>query len=606
MDQKFLIEIRKLFEKLVCCKVNFLLSTEGSVPMLTGEDALEIRSVNSQSFSNALYSTQELQPIRRQKSIDTVRKVLPVLIDASTDHKASSIYNKTLEMSPSLTDRILAAEPTSPNFSKSVNDHLFRAVESNDEEMVRLLSDKQQSAFKIDLNCQKNDGSMPLHIASRLGFDRICSLLAKHGADVDALDGTGKTALHLATRNGHYKTVQALVRAGARLHVQDELGNTSLHYAVAGQDARIIKYFMDRFPDVGISNCDGITAQDLISLHGVSIRKESFSVAESLPSDEKDEKLCQNDFEAIQVLGRGSFAEVYLVKMISSGMLFAMKVLRKEKMLKQNVVRYAITERNVLTRVTHPFIAKLNYAFQSEDKLYLVLDYYSGGPLTYYISKEKHFTEDISRFYLSELVLALEELHKNQVIYRDLKPDNVLIDANGHAVLTDFGLAKQHVGDDDLASSFCGSLAYLAPEMVKRTGHGRTVDWYLLGVLFYEMLVGFPPFYSVNREQMFKNIENAKVRVPARVSAIARDLIKNLMKKNPDKRLGALKDAEEVKAHPFFADVNWDDVIRKNKDGPLVPKNRIDPGFVPKFHMKEKAPEESDLRYLSNWTFIKN
>jgi serine/threonine protein kinase len=275
-------------------------------------------------------------------------------------------------------------------------------------------------------------------------------------------------------------------------------------------------------------------------------------------------------------------------------------------MLKQNVVRYAITERNVLTRVTHPFIAKLNYAFQSEDKLYLVLDYYSGGPLTYYISKEKHFTEDISRFYLSELVLALEELHKNQVIYRDLKPDNVLIDANGHAVLTDFGLAKQHVGDDDLASSFCGSLAYLAPEMVKRTGHGRTVDWYLLGVLFYEMLVGFPPFYSVNREQMFKNIENAKVRVPARVSAIARDLIKNLMKKNPDKRLGALKDAEEVKAHPFFADVNWDDVIRKNKDGPLVPKNRIDPGFVPKFHMKEKAPEESDLRYLSNWTFIKN
>lgn len=610
MDKKLVGEIKKIFEKVACCRVNFLLTTENSIPVLTGEDALEIRSMNSQSFSNALYSTQEIQPPRRQKSIDA-RSTLPVLVDVSPYKKADPINDKTFEMSPSLTDRILSAEPTSLNFERSINEHLFRAIEKNDEETVQVLCDKQQSTFKVDVNW-KNDnsgGEQPLHAASRLGLYRICAILVRYGADVNAVDNGGKSPLHLATNNGHYRAVQVLVRAGSTLHIQDNLGNTALHYAIAGQDLKIIKYFMNRFPDLSIKNESGMTASDLLNLYGLkSSQINNFSLVESLASEENQDihSFSQQDFEAIQVLGRGSFAEVYLVKMITTGKLFAMKVLRKEKMLQQNVVRYAITERNILTKIVHPFIAKLNYAFQSEDKLYLVLEYYEGGSLTYYINKEKHFTEDIARFYLAEIILAIEELHHNHVIYRDLKPDNILIDSNGHAILTDFGLAKQDVGDEDLSSSFCGSLAYLAPEMVKRIGHGKPVDWYLLGVLLYEMLVGFPPFYSVNREQMFKNIENAKVRVPTRVSAIAKNLIKNLLKKDADKRLGSVRDAEEVKSHPFFAEVDWNEVMKKERNGPLLPKNRINPGFVPKFHMKEKPPEESDLRYLSNWTFINN
>ena len=210
---------------------------------------------------------------------------------------------------------------------------------------------------------------------------------------------------------------------------------------------------------------------------GIENNIESLSLTKSSEIHVPDTpRLSYTDFEAIQILGRGSFGEVYLVKKIESGKLYAMKVLRKEKVLGQNLIKYAMVERNILSCINHPFIVKLHYAFQSEDKLYLVLEYCSGGSLTYYISKEKHFTEDMAKVYLCEIILALEELHKRGIIYRDLKPDNIVIDGEGHALLTDFGLSKQGDSDCSAAMSFCGSLAYLAPEMVKRMGHGKVVD----------------------------------------------------------------------------------------------------------------------------------
>ena len=158
-----------------------------------------------------------------------------------------------------------------------------------------------------------------------------------------------------------------------------------------------------------------------------------------------------------------------------------------------------MTERNVLSFTNHPFIVGLNYAFQTIDRLFLILDYCPGGNLSEHIQREKGFKEEKAKFYLCQIILAIENLHKRDIIFRDLKPDNVVLDENGNALLTDFGLSKEGILDNRAATSFCGSLAYLAPEMVKREGHGKSVDWYLLGVIFYEMLSAMPPYFAENK-----------------------------------------------------------------------------------------------------------
>ena len=211
------------------------------------------------------------------------------------------------------------------------------------------------------------------------------------------------------------------------------------------------------------------------------------------------EQIGPQSFIAHKLLGKGSFGEVYLVEKINTKKLYAMKVVSKTTIMSQNLIKYVISERKVLSNADHPFIVKLHYAFQTSAKLFLVLDYCPGGDLAIQLRKEKKFTEERAKIYIMEILLALEYLHNKGIIFRDLKPDNVVIDKNGHALLTDFGLSKEGVYDNFGAKSFCGSFAYLAPEMIKKTGHGKPVDWYLLGVLLYEMLVGIPPYYSPDK-----------------------------------------------------------------------------------------------------------
>lgn len=234
------------------------------------------------------------------------------------------------------------------------------------------------------------------------------------------------------------------------------------------------------------------------------------------------------DFEILMELGKGSFGEVFLVRKNDNQSLYAMKVLRKDKIMGQNLIKYALTERNVMSYLKHPFIVSLNYAFQTPEKLFLILDYCPGGDLGSHLSREKRFSEDKARIYICEIILALEELHRQGIIFRDLKPDNIVIDEQGHAMLTDFGLSKEGVHDNYITKSFCGSLAYLAPEMIKRQGHGKSVDWYLLGVVLYEMLVGIPPYFSVNRDELMSNIQKGKLRIPSSLSSDAKSLIKQV------------------------------------------------------------------------------
>jgi RAC serine/threonine-protein kinase len=202
--------------------------------------------------------------------------------------------------------------------------------------------------------------------------------------------------------------------------------------------------------------------------------------------------------------------KVFLVREKNTGEMFALKALRKDHIIKRNQVEHTKTERNVLGNVRHPFIVGLNMAFQSKDKLYFVLDYCAGGELFFHLNKLGKFPESRARFYAAEIILAISYVHKLGIIYRDLKPENVLLDAKGHVRLTDFGLSKEGINSSSSgANSFCGTPEYLAPEILDRQGHGHAVDWWSLGALLYEMLTGLPPFYCQDKEKCSKRSERA-------------------------------------------------------------------------------------------------
>ena len=310
-------------------------------------------------------------------------------------------------------------------------------------------------------------------------------------------------------------------------------------------------------------------------------------------------------FDPISILGKGSFGVVYLVRHKNSGKLFALKVILKELILTQNIVRYIYTEKNVQSKFKHPFMVKLYCAFQSKTRLFMVMDYCPGGDLGKLLQNEIRFTEDRARIYLCEILLALEDLHKREIIYRDLKPDNVVLDEEGHALLTDFGLSKQRMKDNEYTMSFCGSVAYLAPEMLKKSGHGRSVDWYLLGVLLYEMLVGIPPYFHKDKTKLFYNIQKGPLEIPSDMSPDALDLIVSLLDRDPVNRLGAgPSDAEEIKGHQFFKSVDWNKVLKRKLNPPkpcIVPIKETGITFD-----KIMDKESDDDNSMTKWTFISN
>jgi serine/threonine protein kinase len=253
--------------------------------------------------------------------------------------------------------------------------------------------------------------------------------------------------------------------------------------------------------------------------------------------------------------------------------LYALKVLKKDYIIRKNQVEHTKTERSVLGYIHHPFIVGLNMAFQTENKLFLVLDYCSGGELFFHLGKVGRFPEARAKFYTAQIILALEYIHQKDIIYRDLKPENVLLDAFGNVKLTDFGLSKEGVSDHSTgATSFCGTPEYIAPEVLLRKGHGRAVDWWSLGALLYEMISGLPPFYSRNREAMFEKIMNALLTFPPFMSKSANDILSKLLVRDPQLRLGSGElDATELKEHEFFADVDFEGLASGAISPPWTP-----------------------------------
>ncbi|EXB25607.1 putative serine/threonine-protein kinase [Morus notabilis] len=315
-----------------------------------------------------------------------------------------------------------------------------------------------------------------------------------------------------------------------------------------------------------------------------------------------------DDFEIIKPISRGAFGRVFLAKKRTTGDLFAIKVLKKADMIRKNAVESILAERDILISVRNPFVVRFFYSFTCRENLYLVMEYLNGGDLYSLLRNLGCLGEDVARVYIAEVVLALEYLHSRHVVHRDLKPDNLLIAHDGHIKLTDFGLSKVGLinSTDDLSGpavsgtslmgedepelsvsehqrerrkkrSAVGTPDYLAPEILLGTGHGATADWWSVGVILFELLVGIPPFNAEHPQTIFDNILNRNIpwpQVPEEMSPEAHDLIDRLLTEDPNQRLGA-GGASEVKRHVFFKDINWDTLARQKaafvpmSDGPL-------------------------------------
>lgn len=293
----------------------------------------------------------------------------------------------------------------------------------------------------------------------------------------------------------------------------------------------------------------------------------------------------KDDFELLTVIGKGSFGKVMQVKKKDDGKIYAMKVLRKDTIVARKQVAHTKAEKNILMKIQHPFIVNLNYAFQTKDKLYMILDYINGGELFFHLKKEGRFAESRVKFYAAEIVCALSHLHSLDIVYRDLKPENILLDSEGHICITDFGLSKKLEADGG-THTFCGTPEYLAPEVLKGHGHGIAVDWWSLGTLLFEMMTGLPPFYAQNVNVMYQKILSGELRFPQYITEEAKSLLEGLLTRDPALRLGT-KGGDEVKGHPWFQDIEWQKLIRKEIDPPFRPKVRsnddisqIDPQFT--------------------------
>lgn len=291
-------------------------------------------------------------------------------------------------------------------------------------------------------------------------------------------------------------------------------------------------------------------------------------------------KVCLADFDLIQVLGEGAFGRVLQVKKKDTGEQFAMKMMNKKLMQESSSSTQLPVERSILETINHPFIVSLHYAFQTDENLYIVMDLLAGGELFFHLEQCGTFDEIRARFYTAEIGLAIGYLHSKNIIYRDLKPENVVLDAAGHACLTDFGLAKANIGSGSTANTFCGTAEYQAPEFLLGDPHGRAVDWWSLGIMLYEMLFGIPPFYDENTTVMSELILEGELTFDKNgmhVSAEAQDLITRLLDRNKDNRMQTI---EEFKMHPFFTGIDFDKLYRREIQPPFTP----DPETVNNFN----------------------
>jgi len=282
-----------------------------------------------------------------------------------------------------------------------------------------------------------------------------------------------------------------------------------------------------------------------------------------------------NDLTMVRVLGEGSFGRVYLVSFkglsyVKMRKLYALKVISKAQALRNKQLSHIYNEKAVMLSICSPFFVRLYSTFQDERYLYMVMEYVPGGELFSYMKDISRFTISQARFYITEILMALDTLHTHGIVYRDLKPENVLLDETGHVKLADFGFSKRLFGIS-ITWTLCGTPEYLAPEIIRNEGHGFEVDFWSLGVILYEMVVGIPPFYHENHLDLCRQIIHGKVGFPPFLDIVTCDLIKKLLTVDRRKRLGHVRGVRDICRHAFFKDINWLTVYKREYTAPIIP-----------------------------------
>jgi protein kinase A/protein kinase X len=278
-----------------------------------------------------------------------------------------------------------------------------------------------------------------------------------------------------------------------------------------------------------------------------------------------------DDFDLRATVGTGTFGRVRVVKIKGSSdrSPMALKILKKSEVIRLKQVEHVKAEKEILMTISHPFIVNLLTVFQDEKRLCMLLEYVNGGELFSYLRKEGRLPDEHAKFYAGEIVLAFQYLHGLHIVYRDLKPENLLIDTDGHLKITDFGFAKKV---EDRTWTLCGTPEYLAPEIIQSKGHGKPVDWWALGVLIFEMLAGYPPFYDENPFGIYQKVLAGRIDFPRHFDVKPKDLIKRLLTQDRAKRFGCLKNGpEDIKKHKWYKGYDWNVVYARQIKPPMIP-----------------------------------
>lgn len=273
------------------------------------------------------------------------------------------------------------------------------------------------------------------------------------------------------------------------------------------------------------------------------------------------------DFDIGETIGTGTFGRVCLCRHKASGRFLALKILKKQEVLRMKQVDHVLSESSILQEISHPFIVTMLKGFMDNDRLYILFEFVVGGELFSHLRKTGKFPVDVARFYSAEVVLAFEYLHSCNIVYRDLKPENLLLDAQGNLKITDFGFAKRVT---ERTFTLCGTPEYLAPEIIQSKGHNKAVDWWALGILLYEMLVGYPPYFDESPFKIYEKVLGGKLMFPRWVELRGKDLIRALLAPDPTKRLGSLsRGSQDVKRHKFYTGLDWDVLLQKKLTPPI-------------------------------------
>ena len=293
-------------------------------------------------------------------------------------------------------------------------------------------------------------------------------------------------------------------------------------------------------------------------------------------SRKKKMKIKLKDYEQLKTVGLGSYGRVRLCKHKKTGDIFVMKILKKNEIIKQKQVDHVYSEFNILINLKHPFIVQLlGYNFDDPKYVYFILEYIQGGELFTLLRTKRTFPIPQARFYIAHIITIFEYLHSKNIVYRDLKPENILINKNGYLKLTDFGFAKQL--ENEKTYTLCGTPEYLAPEIILNKGHGKAVDWWTLGILLYEMLVGIDPFSDDDPMKTYQKILKGKINFPKTINKDAKSLIKHLLTQDTSKRFGCLKSGvKDILNHRFFEGFDWKNFVYLSMPAPYLPNVKSD------------------------------